>query len=256
MNDQQLLRYSRHILLNELGIEGQQKLLDAVVGVVGCGGLGSAALPILAAAGVGKLIIADGDRVDETNLQRQTAYRETDIGSLKTTAMAAQLAALNSGCRIITQPEKLDGTGLLKLAHNVDVLLDCSDNYATRQALNAAALAAKKPLVSGAAVQFDGQLAVYRADLGGSEPCYACLFDSPTANDAACATFGVFAPVVAVIGAMQAAETLKLLTGLPVQSGSLNCYSALSGQWQNFRFVRNPSCHACGDGHTPVSGCL
>lgn len=246
MNDQQLLRYSRHILLNEIGIEGQQKLLDAVVGVVGCGGLGSAALPVLAAAGVGTLIIADGDRVDETNLQRQTAYRESDIGSLKTAAMAAQLSALNSGCRVIAHAQRLDTEGLRQLAQRADVLLDCSDNYATRQALNAAALAAKKPLISGAAIQFDGQLAVYRADLGGAEPCYACLFDSPTASDTACATFGVFAPVVAVIGAMQAAETLKLLAGLPVNSGSLNCYSALSGQWQSFRFARNPNCPCCG----------
>lgn len=246
MNDRQLLRYSRHLLLNEIGIEGQQKLLDATVAVIGCGGLGAAALPLLAAAGVGHLIIADGDRVDETNLQRQTAYRETDIGSLKATALAAQLHALNSDCRIEALPEMQDAAALKQLAAQADVLLDCSDNAATRHALNAAALAAKKPLVSGAAVRFDGQLAVYRADLGGNEPCYACLFNPAQHEDTACATFGVFAPLVGIIGSLQAAETLKLITGLPVQSGQLRCYCALSGQWQHFRFRRRPHCPCCG----------
>lgn len=244
MNDQQLLRYSRHILLNEIGIGGQEAFLNAAVGVVGCGGLGATALPVLAAAGVGTLIIADGDTVDETNLQRQTAYREHDIGRPKAEAMAAQLAALNSGCRISARSETLDAAAMRDLAAQADILLDCSDNHAARLALNAAAVAARKPLVSGAAVRFDGQLAVYRADLGGSEPCYACLFGGG-GDDEACPTFGVFAPLVGVIGAMQAAEALKLLAGLPSPGGRLHCYCALSGRWQDFAFARSPHCPVC-----------
>ncbi len=244
MDDHQLLRYSRHILLDEIGIEGQQRLLDASVLVLGCGGLGAAALPYLAAAGVGRLLIADDDRIDDTNLQRQITYTEADVGREKTAAMAGYLKRLNSQCRIETYG-RLDEPRLRALLAECDVALDCSDNFATRQALNAAAVATRTPLVSGAAVRFEGQVAVYRPDLD-QQPCYACLFDGHTADDGACATFGVFAPLVGIIGTTQAAEALKILTGLPTAAGVLRCYQALSGEWQHFHLSHNPDCRVCG----------
>ncbi|OAM30816.1 MULTISPECIES: HesA/MoeB/ThiF family protein [Eikenella] len=244
MNDRQLLRYSRHILLDEIGIEGQQKLLDASVLVLGCGGLGSAALPYLAAAGVGRLLIADHDLIDDTNLQRQITYREADIGRPKADAMAGHLKQLNPACQIETYG-KLGEAELLRLLPQCQVALDCSDNFATRQALNAAACATRTPLVSGAATRFDGQITVYRPDLPG-QPCYACLFDSEQAGDGACALFGVFAPLVGIIGSSQAADALKILLGLPAEPGVLRCYHALSGRWQHFAIPKNPKCRVCG----------
>ncbi|MDK4689649.1 HesA/MoeB/ThiF family protein [Kingella negevensis] len=242
MNDQQLLRYSRHILLNEIGIENQEKLLQSTALVIGCGGLGSAALPYLAAAGLGKIIIADLDTIDDTNLQRQIPYAETDIGSLKAEKMAQFLQQRNPSCQVEVHTQYLGKTELNQLAQRADVVLDCSDNFATRQAINAACVAQKKPLVSGAAVRFDGQLAVYRPDLG----CYACVFDMAQADDGACALFGVFSPLVGVIGSLQAVDALKILMGLPVPNNVLRCYSALTGEWQNFKFAKNPRCTVCG----------
>lgn len=244
MDDRQLLRYSRHILLDEIGIEGQQKLLDATVLVLGCGGLGAAALPYLAAAGVGRLLIADHDTVDDTNLQRQITYTEADIGQAKAATMAGYLKRLNADCRVETYG-RLDEDGLRRLLPQCGVALDCSDNFAARQALNAAACATRTPLVSGAAVRFEGQVAVYRPDQDG-QPCYACLFDGEQADDGACATFGVFAPLVGIIGTTQAAEALKILMGLPAESGVLRCYHTLSGEWQHFRLRQNPECRVCG----------
>lgn len=246
MNDSQLLRYSRHILLNEIGIEGQQKLLDGTVLAVGCGGLGSAALPYLAAAGVGTLIVADPDCVDDTNLQRQTAYAEADIGRGKAAAMADFLRSRNAGCRVEAHAARLDSGSLNALLPRCDAVLDCSDNAATRHAVNAAARAAGVPLVSGAAAGFSGQLAVFRFDRPPAA-CYACLFGETPAAGQTCATFGVFAPLVGIIGAAQAADTLKLLTGLPVPEG-LRCYDGLGGTWQTFAFSRNPSCGVCAEG--------
>ena len=176
MDDRDLLRYSRHILLDEIGIEGQEKLLSSAVLVIGCGGLGAAALPFLAAAGVGRLILADHDEVDETNLQRQTAFNEGDIGRNKAETLSGRLKSINSRCETVALPHYLDGDELAEQVRRADVVLDCSDNFATRQALNRACVAAAKPLVSGAAARFDGQLAVYRPDFSDS-PCYACLFD-------------------------------------------------------------------------------
>lgn len=243
MNDQQLLRYSRHILLNEIGIENQEKLLQSTVLVVGCGGLGTAALPYLAAAGVGKLIIADHDTIDETNLQRQITYTERDVGSLKAHTMAQFLRDRHSACQIEVHTHFLEQNQLDELVSQVDIVLDCCDNFATRQAINAACVAHRKPLVSGAATRFDGQLAVYRADLGGA--CYHCLFDMAQADDGACALFGVFSPLVGVMGAMQAVDALKILMNLPVPHHVLRCYSALTGEWQNFKFAKNQQCKVC-----------
>ena len=246
MDDRDLLRYSRHLLLDEIGIEGQQKLLDAAVLVVGCGGLGAAALPFLAAAGVGRLIIADDDTIDDTNLQRQTAFCEADIGQSKAEVLQGRLNALNSRTQISALNERLSEARLLELVQSVDLVLDCCDNFATRQAVNRACVAARTPLVSGAAVRFEGQVAVYRPDLPGT-PCYACLFDGESANDGACAVFGVFSPLVGIIGTTQAAEALKLLMGIGANaSGRLLLYDALANEWQRLAFDKNPACRVCG----------
>ena len=246
MDDRDLLRYSRHLLLDEIGIEGQQKLLDAAVLVVGCGGLGAAALPFLAAAGVGRLIIADDDTIDDTNLQRQTAFCEADIGQSKAEVLQGRLIALNSRTQISALNERLSEARLLELVQSVDLVLDCCDNFATRQAVNRACVAARTPLVSGAAVRFEGQIAVYRPDLPDT-PCYACLFDGESANDGACAVFGVFSPLVGIIGTTQAAEALKLLMGIGANaSGELLLYDALANEWQRLAFDKNPACRVCG----------
>ena len=246
MDDRDLLRYSRHLLLDEIGIEGQQKLLDAAVLVVGCGGLGAAALPFLAAAGVGRLMIADDDTIDDTNLQRQTAFCEADIGQSKAEVLQGRLNALNSRTQISALNERLSEARLLELVQNVDLVLDCCDNFATRQAVNRACVAARTPLVSGAAVRFEGQIAVYRPDLPDT-PCYACLFDGESANDGACAVFGVFSPLVGIIGTTQAAEALKLLMGIGANaSGELLLYDALANEWQRLAFDKHPACRVCG----------
>lgn len=246
MDDRDLLRYSRHLLLDEIGIEGQQKLLDAAVLVVGCGGLGAAALPFLAAAGVGRLIIADDDTIDDTNLQRQTAFSEADIGQSKAEVLQGRLNAINSRTQISALNERLSEARLLELVQNVDLVLDCCDNFATRQAVNRACVAGRTPLVSGAAVRFEGQIAVYRPDLPDT-PCYACLFDGEYANDGACAVFGVFSPLVGIIGTTQAAEALKLLMGIGANaSGELLLYDALANEWQRLAFDKNPACRVCG----------
>ena len=246
MDDRDLLRYSRHLLLDEIGIEGQQKLLDAAVLVIGCGGLGAAALPFLAAAGVGRLMIADDDTIDDTNLQRQTAFCEADIGQSKAQVLQGRLNALNSRTQISALNERLSEARLLELVQSVDLVLDCCDNFATRQAVNRACVAARTPLVSGAAVRFEGQIAVYRPDLPDT-PCYACLFDGESANDGACAVFGVFSPLVGIIGTTQAAEALKLLMGIGANaSGELLLYDALANEWQRLAFDKNPACRVCG----------
>ena len=247
MNDHDLLRYSRHILLDEIGIEGQEKLLAATVLVVGCGGLGSAALPFLTAAGVGTLLIADDDVIDDTNLQRQTAFTEADIGNNKVHTLQQRLYAINHRCQIMAFNERLDESRLIELAQQANVVLDCCDNFATRLAVNRACVITKTPLVSGAAVRFEGQLAVYRPDLPNA-PCYACLFDGDHANDGVCALFGVFGPLVGIIGTTQAAEALKLIMGIGENShGYLRLYDALSGEWQSFQVDKNITCRVCSD---------
>lgn len=244
MNNQDLLRYSRHLLLNEISLEQQSQLQNSTILCVGCGGLAAAALPYLAGSGVGKLIIADDDIIDITNLPRQITYTEANIGSLKTQSMAAFLHARQANCEIVVLNQRLSATELAQLAPQADLIIDCSDNYATRQAVNAAAVAARKPLVSAAATRFDGQLAVYRADQN-NQPCYACLFNNPENSNDSCATFGVFAPLVGIMGSLQAAEALKILLNLPSQSGTLHCYQALSGTWQQFKISKNPYCPVC-----------
>ncbi len=246
LNDAQLLRYSRHILLDQVGITGQEALLAAHALIIGAGGLGSPVALYLAAAGVGRITLADHDEVDLTNLQRQIAHDLASVGQNKAHSAAARMRAMNPDVEVIELPVRLEGQALTEAIAAADVVLDCSDNFTTRHAVNRACLAQGKPLVSGAAVRFDGQIAVF--DLRhGEAPCYACLFPEQ-AQDAEmrCAEFGVFAPLVGVVGAMQALEALKLLAGIGESlSGRLLLFDALTADWRCIRLKRDPGCEAC-----------
>lgn len=246
MDDHQLLRYSRHILLPEIGIEGQQRLLAAHVLLIGAGGLGSPAAMYLAAAGIGTLTICDGDSVDLTNLQRQIVHREAAVGEKKVDSARATLLGLNPGIRIHAVAERVSGDRLQALVEAADVVLDGCDNFETRHAVNRACVRAGKPLVSGAGIRFDGQLAVFdlrRAD----SPCYACLFpEDGEMEEMRCAVMGVFAPLVGIIGAMQAAEALKLAAGTgEVLSGRLLLLDALTMDLRTVSLKRDPACPVC-----------
>ncbi len=246
MNDQELLRYSRHILLEQIGIEGQESLRQARVLVVGLGGLGSAASMFLASAGVGTLLLADNDTVDLTNLQRQIIHRADRIGMPKVESARQTLQAIDPSVVIETLHTRLEGAALAEAVSRVDLVLDCCDNFATRHAINRACVAAGKPLVSGAAVRFDGQLSVFDPQSG--KGCYHCLFpDTGQADEERCATMGVFAPLVGVIGSLQAAEALKWLVGRrDGLVGRLQLLDGLSGRWHEMRLRRDPECPVCG----------
>jgi adenylyltransferase/sulfurtransferase len=246
MDDEQLLRYSRHILLPEIGIEGQQRLLDAHVLMIGAGGLGSPASLYLASAGIGTLTICDGDVVDLTNLQRQIVHREAAVGQPKVSSARDTLLAINPRVNINAVQERVAGDRLAQLVAAADIVLDGSDNFATRHAVNRACVAARKPLVSGAGIRFDGQLAVF--DLRSAQsPCYACLFpESAETEEMRCAVMGVFAPLVGIIGAMQAAETLKILCGAGESlNGRLLLLDALSMDVRTVKLQRDPGCAVC-----------
>ena len=250
MDDSQLLRYSRHLLLNELGVEGQERIMGARALVIGVGGLGSPVALYLATAGIGHLTLVDHDHVDLTNLQRQIAHTQDRIGQPKVESARQSLLAINPELRITTLAERADARRLDTLVADADVVLDCSDNFATHQALNAACVRHRVPLVSGAAIRFDGQLAVYdprRAD----SPCYACVFPPDTDfEETRCATMGVFAPLVGVIGSMQAAEALKLLSGAGEPAiGRLLMLDGRAMAWSDIRLQRNPACPVCGHAH-------
>lgn len=243
-NDEQLMRYSRHILLDEIGLEGQEKIIQSTVFVLGCGGLGAAVLPYLAAAGVGKLIIADDDEIELSNLQRQITYTEQDIGQAKVVAMKQKLQAINPHCKIETYSCTMTPSLLQEIVPQCDVIVDCGDRFSSRQAMNYAALSCGVPLVSGAAIRFQGQLAVFPFHQPHAA-CYHCLFGGEEASDGACALLGVFSPLVGVVGSMQAIETLKLLLGKPINKNVLHCYHAWQGHWQTFPFEPDPSCPVC-----------
>ncbi len=246
MNDHELLRYSRHILLDEIGIEGQEALSRARVLVIGCGGLGAAALSYLAAAGVGHLTLVDDDVVELSNVQRQILYRESDIGAAKAQVAAARLSEQNPHIAITPLLERVDDVRLCALMQTADIVLDCSDNFPTRHAINRAAHTARVPLVSGAATRFSGQVAVFDFREPAS-PCYACAFPDESGNDGACAVFGVFAPLVGVIGTMQAVEALKILCGIGRSlHGKISCFDAKTAAWQTFTLPKNPDCPVCG----------
>lgn len=250
MNDNQLLRYARHILLDEFGIEGQERLAAARVLIVGAGGLGSPAAFYLAAAGVGELVLADDDEVDLSNLQRQILHGEDRVGMPKAESGRRTLAALNPEVRVVPLVQRLDDAALMEQVARVDLVLDCCDNFATRHAVNRACVALHKPLVSGAAIRFAGQISVF--DLRDPmAPCYHCLF--PEAEDfeeLRCATTGVLGPLVGVVGATQAIEAIKLLAGMgdPLV-GRLLCLDALTMEWQTIKYGRDPLCTVCGQGN-------
>ena len=246
MTDDQLLRYSRHILLDEIGIEGQQRLLASSALVIGAGGLGSPAALYLASAGVGRITLVDDDEVDLTNLQRQIMHATARIGQPKVESGREALMQINPGIEVIALRERVAGARLDELVGAASVVLDCSDNFATRHAVNRACVAAKVPLVSGAAIRFDGQLSVFDARDAAS-PCYACLFPEDAGfADVACSTMGVFAPLVGVIGAMQAAEALKLLAGIGVSlAGRLLLLDGRNMEWTSIGIARNHDCRTC-----------
>ena len=246
MNDTQLLRYSRHILLDEIGIDGQQRILDGHALVIGAGGLGSPVALYLGSAGVGHITLVDDDVVDMTNLQRQIAHTTDRVGSFKAASAASAIAAINPDVRITTLQSRADAVLLDEVVPLCDVVLDCSDNFITRQLVNVACVRHHKPLVSGAAIQFDGQLGVYDTR-DESAPCYACVFPPDAAfEEARCSTMGVFAPLVGIVGSMQAAEALKLLggTGHPM-AGRLLMLDGRSMEWNEIRVPRDSNCPVC-----------
>jgi len=246
LDDSELLRYSRHILLPELGIEAQQRFAAARALIVGVGGLGAPVAQFLAAAGIGSLTLADSDRVDLTNLQRQILYATADVGTPKVAAASARLAAINPLTHIETIERRIGPDELGALAARVDIVVDCCDNFATRHAVNRACVAAKTPLVSGAAIRFDGQIAVFDPRDPRS-PCYHCLFGEGEAlEETRCAVMGVFAPIVGIVGATQAAEALKVLGGVGESlAGRLLLLDALTMRWREVRVTRDPACPVC-----------
>ena len=256
MNDDQLLRYSRHILLDEIGIEGQQRLLGAKVLLIGLGGLGSPAALYLAASGVGQLTLCDHDTVDMSNLQRQIAHQTNAIGMSKVSSACATLQRINPEVVCIPLSIRADAAKLQELIAQHDVVLDCSDNFATRYAINRACHALHKPLVSGAAIQFSGQIAVFDFRKAGA-PCYNCLYpEDSEAQELRCATTGVFAPLVGIIGSMQAAEALKILIGIDAGlSGRLLTIGALDMRIRDMNLSRDPHCAVCLT-HQTIHGTL
>ncbi|WP_221075157.1 HesA/MoeB/ThiF family protein [Agarivorans aestuarii] len=246
LSDQEVLRYSRHLLLKDVGEAGQLKLKSAQVLLVGMGGLGAPAALYLAAAGVGKLVLADFDEVDSSNLQRQVLYREDDIKQPKVVAAKQHLQALNSNIQVRTVNRKMDEMLLAMEVAQADVVLDCSDNIATRYAVNQACVMAKVPLVSGAAVAFDGQLMVFdfrQAEQG----CYHCLFPNASEQQLNCSNAGILGPVVGTIGSLQALETIKLIAGIPsAQLGRFSSFDAHSLEWFHLNVNADANCPVCG----------
>ena len=246
MDDPELLRYSRHVLLEEFGIDGQARVSAAHALIVGAGGLGSPVALYLAAAGVGHITLVDDDRVDLTNLQRQIAHTTDRVGMYKVQSAAAAMRAINPHITIETHALRADDALLASLAARADVVVDCSDNFATRQAINRACVALAKPLVAGAAIRFDGQLSVYDTR-DAAAPCYACLFPPDAAfEETRCAVLGVFAPVVATIGMLEAHEALKLLAGIgPSLAGTLLMFDGRSTRFDRLGVARDPECPVC-----------
>lgn len=252
MNDNQLLRYSRHILLPQIGYEGQDKLVNSHALIVGAGGLGSPVALYMAAGGVGKLTICDYDDVDLTNLQRQIVHTTQSVGLNKAVSAQQTLHAINPEVLVDTIREKSSEEAFEKLAFDADVVIDCSDNFKTRYALNRVCVKLRKPLVSGAAIGFEGQVTVF--DMRNeSSPCYHCLFpDMGTEEGMRCAENGVFAPLVGMIGTTQAAEAMKLILGLGDSlQGRLLLLDVQAMEWRSIKLSRDPSCKVCG--HSEVA---
>ena len=246
MDDQQLLRYSRQILLPQIGVEGQQQLLDARVLIIGAGGLGSAAALYLASAGIGHITIADHDKVELSNLQRQILHRHQDIGRPKVDSARETLSSLNPDLQVTGLRARLDAEQLAALIEPVDLVVDGSDNFATRFAVNAACVQQHTPLVSGAAIRMEGQLAVFDSRRADS-PCYRCLYREGEEPDQTCTDNGVLAPVVGVIGSLQALEAIKVLLNLgETLCGRLLLFDALYSEWRSLILRKDPACPVCG----------
>jgi molybdopterin-synthase adenylyltransferase len=247
MNDEQLLRYSRHILLPQISYEGQEKLVEGHALIVGAGGLGSPVALYLAAGGVGTLTICDFDTVDLTNLQRQIIHTTQSVGINKAVSARQTLQALNPETKVKTIEERSSSESMEKLVREADVVIDCSDNFATRYTLNQICVKLRKPLVSGAAIGFEGQVSVFDMRNNAS-PCYQCLFpDMGAEENMRCADNGVFSPLVGMIGTTQAAEAMKLLMGIGESlQGRLLLLDALAMEWRSIRLSRDPACSVCG----------
>lgn len=245
MNDEELLRFSRQIMLPELGFEGQQRLTESHALIIGLGGLGSPVALYLAAAGVGRLTLVDDDQVDLSNLQRQVIHDSDSIGQAKVASAARRIAAINPGCQTHPVPRRLDEEELGGLVQQADVVLDCSDNFATRFMINRQCHAAHTPLVSGAAIRWEGQLAVF--SYGEGEACYRCLYGEGGEEDLRCSQNGVAAPLVGIIGSLQAQEALKVLSGAgePLRN-QLLIIDTLHPQWQTLKLRPDPACPVCG----------
>lgn len=246
MNDEQLLRYSRHLLLEDIDVEGQEKLLQAHAVIVGAGGLGSAAAPYLAAAGIGKITLVDHDVVELTNLQRQIMHCESMVGKSKVHSGKQFLGQLNSSIQVDIVQEKITNDLLAKLLPSVNVVLDCTDNFKTRQLINAACVHHQTPLVSGSALRFDGQVAVFDPRVPSS-PCYACIF-SPEEEfeEVSCSSMGIFSPLVGIIGAIQAAQALQVMIGFGESLlGRMLLWNARTTQIDQIKIARNPDCPVC-----------
>ncbi|MBG7621827.1 molybdopterin-synthase adenylyltransferase MoeB [Herbaspirillum sp. AP02] len=250
MDDQQLLRYSRHILLDEIDIAGQTRLLQGHALVIGAGGLGSPAAMYLASAGVGRITLVDHDTVDLTNLQRQIMHTTARVGQAKVDSGREALQQINPGVQVTALAERVEGERLQALVADADVVLDCSDNFATRHAVNRACVAAGVPLVSGAAIRFDGQVSVFDSRQE-TAPCYACLFPPEREfEEVQCATMGVFSPLVGIIGTVQAAEAIKLLAGIGRSlAGRLLILEARDMEWTSITVGRDHQCPVCARRH-------
>ncbi|WP_305909161.1 molybdopterin-synthase adenylyltransferase MoeB [Methylomarinum sp. Ch1-1] len=248
MNDQQLLRYSRQIMLPQIDIEGQQKLLDAKVLIIGAGGLGSPASMYLAAAGIGQITLYDDDQVDLSNLQRQIAHNTDDIGMDKVISTRNTLKKLNPDTKVIVHRERLVGERLDREVENADIVLDCSDNFNTRFAINRACVNHRTALISGAAIRFEGQVSVFTPGCDDS-PCYNCLYSSEGEELQRCSTNGVIAPITGIIGSIQALEAMKVIMtiGAPL-TGRLLLLDGLTMEWQTMKLRKNPACPTCGTG--------
>ncbi len=246
MDDETLLRYSRQILLPEIDIDGQQKLLDGSAAIFGLGGLGSPVALYLAAAGVGRLVLVDFDEVELSNLQRQIIHETADLGRPKVESARDSVLRLNPGVKVETVPRALEGEALDRVVAGVDVVVDCTDNFAIRFALNEACHRARKPLVSGAAIRFEGQISVYFPGQEDS-PCYRCLYNDGGGVNETCTQTGVVAPLLGIVGSVQAFETLKVLMNIgTVLKGRLLLLDALNMEWHSMRFQRDPACPVCG----------
>jgi len=245
MDDSQLLRYNRQILLPQIGIAGQERLANATALIIGLGGLGSPVAMYLAAVGLGHLIICDSDHIDLSNLQRQILYTTADLGKIKVETARETLLTLNPSIKITPLHQRMDEDILRQTMAVVDVILDCSDNLTTRMAINQASVQAAKPLVSGAAIRFEGQIAVFRADLPDN-PCYRCLYRPDQNLTETCTQSGILAPLVGIIGSMQALEAIKLLLGMgETLSSRLLLLDALNMEWYKVKLTKRPHCPVC-----------